>query len=109
MDWSLEFIGLTPRNAFDETPLHRAAAGDSVGAIRALATRSYYCYVDNGDQYGRTPLWHAAAAGALKAITALIRLGASVDLTDDLGRSPLHAASRGGHHEAVSLLLEMGA
>ncbi|KAL7801883.1 hypothetical protein V8C43DRAFT_272207 [Trichoderma afarasin] len=109
MDWSLEFIGLTPRNAFDETPLHRAAAGDSVGAIRALATRSYYCYVDNGDQYGRTPLWHAAAAGALKAITALIRLGASVDLTDDLGRSPLHAASRGGHHEAVSLLLDMGA
>ncbi|KKP03515.1 hypothetical protein THAR02_04378 [Trichoderma harzianum] len=109
MDWSLEFIGLTPRNAFDETPLHRAAAGDSVGAIRALATRSYYCYVDNGDQYGRTPLWHAAAAGALKAITALVRLGASVDLTDDLGRSPLHAASRGGHHEAVSLLLEMGA
>ncbi|KAL7915311.1 hypothetical protein GGI35DRAFT_489010 [Trichoderma velutinum] len=109
MDWSLEFTGLAPRNAFDETPLHRAAAGNSVGAIRALATRSYYCYMDNGDQYGRTPLWHAAAAGALEAITALIRLGASVDLTDDLGRSPLHAASRGGHHEAVSLLLETGA
>ncbi|UKZ72645.1 hypothetical protein TrVFT333_000278 [Trichoderma virens FT-333] len=106
MDWSLDYTGLTPRNLFDETPLHRAAAGDCVGAIQALA---YHRFVDNGDQYGRTPLWHAAAAGARHAITALIRLGASVNLTDDFGRSPLHAASRGGHYEAVSLLLQQGA
>ncbi|KAM0255467.1 hypothetical protein ACHAQJ_005767 [Trichoderma viride] len=109
MEWSWEHTGLTPRNAFDETPLHRAAAGNNVGAIRALATRSYHCYVDDGDQYGRTPLWHAAAAGAHNAIVALIRLGATVNLTDDLGRSPLHAACRGGRHEAVNALLEQGA
>ncbi|KAL7945308.1 hypothetical protein V8C42DRAFT_322764 [Trichoderma barbatum] len=109
MEWSEEYTGLAPRNAFDETPLHRAAAEDSVGAIEAIATLSYYCYVDTGDQYGRTPLWHAAATGARKAIKALVHLGASVNLTDDLGRSPLHAATRGGHHEAVSLLLESGA
>ncbi|KAH6611511.1 het domain [Trichoderma cornu-damae] len=109
MDWSWDHTGLTPRNSFDEIPLHRAAAGNNAGAIRALATRSYHCYLNNGDQYGRTPLWHAAAAGAGNAIEALASLGGSVDLTDDLGRSPLHAACRGGHREAVAALLQRGA
>ncbi|KAL7934047.1 hypothetical protein V8C35DRAFT_45465 [Trichoderma chlorosporum] len=110
MDWSLEFTGMNPRNAFDETPLHLAAAANNVGVIRTLASRTKDLYVDYMDQYGRTPLWHAAAAGALDAASILVRShGASVNLTDDLGRSPLHAASRGGHHDTVSLLLEMGA
>ncbi|KAL6879204.1 hypothetical protein J3F83DRAFT_725438 [Trichoderma novae-zelandiae] len=109
LDWSWEHTGLTPRNKFDETPLHRAAAGNCMGAIRALALRNDYCYLDTGDRYGRTPIWHAAAAGARNAIEVLVGLGASVNLTDDLGRSPLHAACRGGHREVVSLLLQNGA
>ncbi|TFA98847.1 hypothetical protein CCMA1212_009450 [Trichoderma ghanense] len=109
LDWSWEHIGLAPRNKFDETPLHRAAAGNCVGAIRALALHTYGCFLDTGDQYGRTPIWHAAAAGARHAVAALIHLGASVNLTDDLGRSPLHAACRGGHREVVALLLRNGA
>ncbi|PTB69370.1 ankyrin, partial [Trichoderma citrinoviride] len=107
LDWSSEHTGLTPRNKFDETPLHRAAAGNCIGAIRALHLHG--CYLDTGDQYGRTPVWHAAAAGARDAVAYLVHLGASVNLTDDLGRSPLHAACRGGHREVVALLLRHGA
>ncbi|KAL6897667.1 hypothetical protein GGI43DRAFT_98752 [Trichoderma evansii] len=110
LDWSWEHTGSGPRNAFDETPLHRAAAGNNSNAIEALVARSYYSFnIETGDQYGRTSLWHAAAAGACNAIESLIRLGASVNLTDDLGRSPLHAACRGGHDDAVKLLRQHGA
>lgn len=110
LDWSWEHTGSGPRNAFDETPLHRAAAGNNAHAIEALVARSHYVFnIETGDQYGRTPLWHAAAAGACNAIELLIRLGASVNLTDDLGRSPLHAACRGGHDDAVKLLRQHGA
>ncbi|PNP44229.1 hypothetical protein TGAMA5MH_03835 [Trichoderma gamsii] len=110
LDWSWQHTGSAPRNAFDETPLHRAAAGNNVNAIEALVARSLYVFnIETGDQYGRTPLWHAAAAGACRAIESLIRLGASVNLTDDLGRSPLHAACRGGHEDAVKLLRQHGA
>ncbi|KAM0523112.1 hypothetical protein ACHAPE_001604 [Trichoderma viride] len=110
LDWSWEYTGLAPRNAFDETPLHRAAAGNNANAIEALVARNLYIFdIETGDQYGRTALWHAAAAGACNAIESLIRLGASVNLTDDLGRSPLHAACRGGHDDAVKLLRQHGA
>ncbi|RFU79887.1 het domain [Trichoderma arundinaceum] len=109
LDWSRDYIGLTARNTVDETPLHRAAAENNVGAIRTLFHRTYSCNVNNGDQYSRSPLWHAAAAGSRSAIEALFTLGGSVDLTDDLGRSPLHAACRGGHREVVILLLQRGA
>ncbi|KAK1253247.1 hypothetical protein MKX07_001324 [Trichoderma sp. CBMAI-0711] len=108
LGWSWEHTGMAPRNRFDETPLHRAAAANCVGAIRALALHPKARYGDT-DQYGRTPLWHAAAAGARNAVAALIHFGESVSLTDDLGRSPLHAACRGGHREVVALLLYHGA
>ncbi|KAL7919178.1 putative ankyrin repeat-containing protein [Trichoderma austrokoningii] len=105
LDWSWKHTGSSPRNSFDETPLHRAAAGNKANAIEALVARSHYAFnTENVDQYGRTALWHAAAAGACNAIESLIRLGASVSLSDDLGRSPLHAACRGGHSDAVKLL-----
>jgi ankyrin repeat protein len=110
LDWSWEHTGTGPRNAFDETPLHRAAARNNANAIEALVARSYYSFnIETGDQYGRTALWHAAAAGACNAIESLIRLGASINLTDDMGRSPLHAACRGGHDDAVKLLRQHGA
>ncbi|EHK42058.1 putative ankyrin repeat-containing protein [Trichoderma atroviride IMI 206040] len=110
LDWSWVPTGPNPRNIFEETPLHRAAAGNNASAIEALVAFSPWGFnIDNVDQYGRTSLWHAAAAGACKAIKSLIRLGASVNLTDDLGRSPLHAACRGGHDDAVKLLRQHGA
>ncbi|KAK1244088.1 hypothetical protein MKX08_002226 [Trichoderma sp. CBMAI-0020] len=110
LDWSCQYTGSGSRNMFEETPLHRAAAGNNANTIKALVACSLYgINIDNVDQYGRTSLWHAAAAGACNAIKSLIRLGASVNLTDDLGRSPLHAACRGGHDAAVKLLRQHSA
>ncbi|KAK1830466.1 ankyrin repeat-containing domain protein, partial [Podospora conica] len=100
----------TPRNALDETPIHRAAALNNAEVIRSLVPllppgRP----VDDVDCYGRTPLWHAAATGSKDSIDILIALGASVNLADDLGVSPLHAACRGGYVGCVVQLVNAGA
>ncbi|RDW63503.1 hypothetical protein BP6252_11048 [Coleophoma cylindrospora] len=103
---------LFSRNKHDETPLHRAAAFNNVGVIRSIARlrdEGKLNFINVVDNYGRTPLWHAAATGSCEAIEALITLDASVDLADDIGRTPLHAACRGGHQKAVELLLHEGA
>lgn len=110
--WALtEYSSLFSQNKFNETPLHRAAAFDNVGAIQCICEEDNTTYknVDRADLYGRTPLWHAAATGSVSAIKKLVELGAMVNLSDDMGRSPLHAASRGGHAEAVKELLDRGA
>ncbi|RYC58609.1 hypothetical protein CHU98_g7595 [Xylaria longipes] len=65
--------------------------------------------VDYSDRWGRSPLWHAAATGATAAVTALLELGAHVNLMDDEGLTPLHAAARGGHEAALQTLLNRGA
>ncbi len=108
----LEFVPLLARNKYDETPLHRAAASNNVGVIRSIVRQGNQYkpdFIDVVDQYGRTPLWHAAATGSCDAIKVLISLNASINLTDDMGRSPLHAACRGGHQGAVEVLLQEGA
>ncbi|KAH7357270.1 hypothetical protein BKA65DRAFT_475049 [Rhexocercosporidium sp. MPI-PUGE-AT-0058] len=105
----VEHASLLARNKYDETPLHRAAAFNNVGVIEAIVYLARDDIIDVVDQYGRSPLWHAAATGSCDAIAKLIALGATIDLTDDMGRSPLHAASRGGYDEAVEALLHEGA
>lgn len=62
-------------------------------------------------QRGVTPLHDAAAAGALRAIDALIAAGAVVDALsrDDTRRTPLLAACASGGTEACRALLRAGA
>lgn len=105
----VDYASLLARNKYDETPLHRAAAFNNVGVIESILFLVRDHIIDVVDQYGRSPLWHAAATGSCDAIAKLIELGATIDLTDDLGRSPLHAACRGGHDAAVEVLLQEGA
>jgi ankyrin repeat protein len=58
---------------------------------------------------GRTPLAYAARYGRVRAVDALIALGADVDAPANRGRTPLHEASQLGKDDVVRLLLERGA
>ncbi|KAK4651107.1 hypothetical protein QC762_611350 [Podospora pseudocomata] len=102
-----------PINTFHETALHRAAAMDNIHAVKAFLDNSEYFPRPSAyqDCVGRTPLWHAAAAGALKAVEEFLQHkdGVPIDEPDTLGRTPLHAACRGGHVEVVDVLLRAGA
>ncbi|KAI1738635.1 hypothetical protein F4680DRAFT_424489 [Xylaria scruposa] len=126
--------GLAERNAFEETPLHRAAAANCPQLIRAIVMATdgrntqfnrnsdvmrlididtyqpeFKRQVDYNDRWGRSPLWHAAAAGATAAIATLLDMGANANMMDDEGLTPLHAAARGGHDAAFEALLTRGA
>jgi ankyrin repeat protein len=61
------------------------------------------------DQFGRSPLWHAACAGSSASLRTLAENGALLDLPDDFGRTPLDAACLGGRTSAVKTLLELRA
>ncbi|KAI1746704.1 hypothetical protein F4782DRAFT_523681 [Xylaria castorea] len=128
------FAGLAERNALEETPLHRAAAANCPELIRVIVVATderntqfnrnsdvmrlididtyqpeFKRQVDYSDRWGRSPLWHAAAAGATAAVATLLELGAHINLMDDEGLTPLHAAARGGHDTAFQTLLTGGA
>jgi hypothetical protein len=64
-------------NAAGQSPLHLAAAGNHVAAIRALAARGAELDAWGGPE--GTPLHTAAAAGHLAAVRALLEAGADPD------------------------------
>ena len=61
------------------------------------------------DDYGRTLLHYAAAAGQVAAVELLLEKRADINVTDEYGCTPLHWAAREGQVAAVELLLEKGA
>ncbi|KAF9775200.1 hypothetical protein IL306_006718 [Fusarium sp. DS 682] len=123
---------LFSRNDIGETILHRAAAVGADQLIRLfirLADERNAAYnrnagfhevidtfrsdfirqIDYVDNYGRTPLWHAAVGGSCSTISLLIDFGAQINLGDDWGITALHAACREGQEGACHCLLKAGA
>ena len=107
------------------TPLHRAAYGGHVSAIRLLVDE-YGADVSVRSENGMTPLHDAASNGDADGIRALLHRGANPEartyFNDELqrrllrdgarredikGRLPLHVAARNGHVEAIRLLMEV--
>jgi len=84
-------------------PIHDAALGDSADVIRELAIHGADINARSRDD-GQTALYMAAAMGKMKAVKALIALGADLAAKDSQGRTPLDAAERAGMTEVVALL-----
>lgn len=96
------------RDNYQFTPLHSAANGGHVEAVRRLADLSHD--LNAKDYLGRTPLHYAAMHGRAAAIDELVRLGAGLDEQDSRGGyTALHLAADAGQCEAISRLVALGA
>jgi cytohesin len=88
--------------------LHKAAQeGDLATALRLLADDPYL--VKSREEYKRTALHRASAAGHTAVVKALLDRSAQVDARDYGGGTALHAAAEHGQVEAASALLDRGA
>ncbi|NKB68610.1 MAG: hypothetical protein GKR89_16225 [Candidatus Latescibacteria bacterium] len=93
--------------ACHRTPLFEAVFQRQQGAVEFLAGCGADC--NARDNYGDTPLVHAADHGATQVVTTLLSLGADPNSADYLGGTSLHWAAMNGHAEIVELLLQNGA
>ena len=84
-------------------PIHDAALGGNADVIRELAMHSADIDARTRDD-GQTPLHIAAAMGRIKAVEALVALGADLKIKDSQGRTPLDAAERAGLTDVVAFL-----
>ncbi|KAM0343926.1 hypothetical protein ACHAPU_007980 [Fusarium lateritium] len=95
------------RNGLGETALHRACAMGNTAAIDILLACG--AQVDKANDYGRTPLWHAACSDYHGTITEkLFIVGASLVLPDQYGLSPIHVSCRQGMVGCLKQLISAG-
>ena len=121
---ALVALGAQPaeHDAGGEGAWHLAARADDAEMIDALlgpemssqgtaSTRAHALSVDLRSAAGDSPLMTAAAAGAARALRALLRCGAAPDATRAAdGWTALHVAAAAGHGgECARTLLEAGA
>ena len=66
-------------------------------------------YIDDTDNYGRTPLFGASSRGNTNICKMLLRYGANVNHITRRGYTPLLIAANGGHCDTVALLQAHGA
>ena len=109
--------GVSARNIYGETPLHLAAYGAAkdgryTDAITDLV--KHRADLLDQDNAGWTPLHHAAAAGKLDIVKALIdaapaRAPQEISAKDAECEPPLYYAAFAGHEDVVSYLVDKGA
>ena len=90
------------RSVQGASPLHCAAMGGHVEAMRVLLTWGAGTEAETIQLY--TPLHYAAASGSSAACRTLLEYGASMDAKEAFGRTPEAIASQQGHLFAVRTL-----
>lgn len=83
--------------------IHDAALGGNPEVVRELAKHGANIDARSRDD-GKTPLHFAAAMGRMKAVEALIALGADLTIKDSQGRTALDVAERAGLADVVTYL-----
>lgn len=84
-------------------PIHDAALGDQAAMLRELAKQGADGNARTRTE-AQTPLHIAAVMGKMKALAALVEIGADLSAKDAQGRTPRMAAERVGLTEAVDFL-----
>ena len=93
---------------FGRSPLHIAArSGDLEAASTHIKADS--SLINNADDHGFTPLYHASLFGHTELMALLIRSGSDITKPDLGGLTPLHIACEKGKPAAAILLLNSGA
>ncbi|MBX3125584.1 MAG: ankyrin repeat domain-containing protein [Polyangiaceae bacterium] len=106
-DLETEFRAVLQHFADDSRAMARAAQNDDPIEVERL--RGEGVPVDVRDDFGRTPLLHAAFAGADGVVALLLRAGADVHVRNDQQRTALVLAADQGHTRVVEQLLDAGA
>jgi len=88
------------------TDLMLAAHTGDVAKVREAAASGIA--IDAQDPYGWTALRYAVRANNAEAASALIELGASMNLASESGRTPLMSAAGNGLTDMVELLIKAG-
>lgn len=89
-------------SAFDETALHRAAAGGHEVCVQELIQKTPEC-INAVSSLGTTPLSEAAAHGHIECMPLLVEAGADVNIGN-----PLAMAEKNGQIESIRFLLSTG-
>lgn len=93
-----------------QNDLHRAANAGSVERVIALLPSRSSIDLNEGAQYGWTPLMLAAWRGSSRVVRILLNKGANVSVVADDGHTALHFCTQdGGHLVVTKMLLKAGA
>eukprot|EP00095_Tigriopus_kingsejongensis_P005843 maker-scaffold697_size109876-snap-gene-0.23 protein:Tk05843 transcript:maker-scaffold697_size109876-snap-gene-0.23-mRNA-1 annotation:"poly(adp-ribose) polymerase pme-5-like" len=82
---------------------------DPIEVVSMLVDAMNQADLDEGDDFGTTPLHYAAFRGATVSCLLLISKGADLNRADSLGNTPLAYAVLGGHEGCSLILLQKGA
>jgi len=98
---------LNARWIHHESVLHFLAIEGFADGVRFMAVRG--ADVNAIDEFGDTPLIHAAYLGATDVADVLLRHGANPNAQSRTKDNPLHSAARSGNAELIRRLLKAGA
>ena len=90
------------------TLLHKTVLGLNSLDLTTLLQSVPISTINEGDAYGRTPVWWAATRGDLASLTSLLLRGADVNITNIRGGRALDATILSKHEACISLLLDYG-
>jgi ankyrin repeat protein len=100
-------VNINARDAYNSTPLFKAASGDKFNAVQTLL--KLQAAVDLPDMHDGSPLKRAASKNHLNIVKALLAAGADPNRADAEDFTGLMNAAEGGNYGVCEALIAAGA